>query len=490
MNPRTLFSLCTKFGCLLALGACSSKIMDTEAATVPQALSSLKTPDNRPASVFLKKDKPTLIKFWASWCPLCLSELGQTEKWAQDAKFGSANLITVASPGFLHEKKDGDFQKWYAGLNYPKLPVVTDNGGTIAQSLNIGVYPSWALIGKDGDVQRIVKGSINEAQALALIRDAGGCFWGLEAYFQRIDGVVDAVSGYANGKTENPSYEDVSYRDTGHAETVKVTYDADKLSLDDILQYFFRVVDPTSLNKQGNDIGTQYRSGVYYTDPAEKAVIAAALKREQQKYQQPLVVENEPLQNFYDAEEYHQDYLIKNPNGYCHIDIRKADEPLPDKTKATPQGKGFDAATYKKPGDAELKRLLTEEQYQVTQNSATEYAFSHEYDHLFKPGIYVDVVSGEPLFSSADKFDSGCGWPSFTHPINAAAVTEHDDFSYNMRRTEVRSHAADSHLGHVFADGPKDKGGLRYCINGASLKFIPLEEMDAAGYGALKDKVK
>ena len=420
MNPRTLFSLCTKFGCLLALGACSSKIMDTEAATVPQALSSLKTPDNRPASVFLKKDKPTLIKFWASWCPLCLSELGQTEKWAQDAKFGSANLITVASPGFLHEKKDGDFQKWYAGLNYPKLPVVTDNGGSIAQSLNISVYPSWALIGKDGGVQRIVKGSINEAQALALIRDpnadigrlkntfykpdtqkkdsaimntrtiylAGGCFWGLEAYFQRIDGVIDAVSGYANGKTENPSYEDVSYRDTGHAETVK------------------------------------------------------------------------------------------------------ADEPLPGKTKAAPQGKGFDAATYKKPSAAELKRLLTEEQYQVTQKSATEYAFSHEYDHLFKPGIYVDVVSGEPLFSSADKFDSGCGWPSFTHPINASAVTEHDDFSYNMRRTEVRSHAADSHLGHVFPDGPKDKGGLRYCINGASLKFIPLEEMDAAGYGALKDKVK
>ncbi|MGN6875726.1 peptide-methionine (S)-S-oxide reductase MsrA, partial [Neisseria sp. P0021.S007] len=229
-------------------------------------------------------------------------------------------------------------------------------GGTIAQSLNISVYPSWALIGKDGDVQRIVKGSINEAQALALIRDpnadlgrlknafykpdtqkkdskimntrtiylAGGCFWGLEAYFQRIDGVVDAVSGYANGKTQNPSYEDVSYRDTGHAETVKVTYDADKLSLDDILQYYFRVVDPTSLNKQGNDTGTQYRSGVYYTDPAEKAVIAAALKREQQKYKQPLVVENEPLKNFYDAEEYHQDYLIKNPNGYCHIDIRKA----------------------------------------------------------------------------------------------------------------------------------------------------------------------
>lgn len=516
MKHRTFFSLCAKFGCLLALGACSPKIVDAGAATVPHTLSTLKTADNRPASVYLKKDKPTLIKFWASWCPLCLSELGQAEKWAQDAKFSSANLITVASPGFLHEKKDGEFQKWYAGLNYPKLPVVTDNGGTIAQNLNISVYPSWALIGKDGDVQRIVKGSINEAQALALIRNpnadlgslkhsfykpdtqkkdsaimntrtiylAGGCFWGLEAYFQRIDGVVDAVSGYANGNTENPSYEDVSYRHTGHAETVKVTYDADKLSLDDILQYYFRVVDPTSLNKQGNDTGTQYRSGVYYTDPAEKAVIAAALKREQQKYQLPLVVENEPLKNFYDAEEYHQDYLIKNPNGYCHIDIRKADEPLPGK------GKGFDAATYKKPSDAELKRTLTEEQYQVTQNSATEYAFSHEYDHLFKPGIYVDVVSGEPLFSSADKYDSGCGWPSFTRPIDAKSVTEHDDFSFNMRRTEVRSRAADSHLGHVFPDGPRDKGGLRYCINGASLKFIPLEQMDAAGYGALKGEVK
>ncbi|MDO4879492.1 MAG: bifunctional peptide-methionine (S)-S-oxide reductase MsrA/peptide-methionine (R)-S-oxide reductase MsrB [Neisseria sp.] len=518
MNPQktSVWQIILPLCAAACIAACSPQAAEAQAESVPQILSELHDTQNRPAASHLKKNQPTLIKFWASWCPLCLSELGQAEKWAQDTRFASANLITIASPGYLREKKDGDFQKWYAGLNYPKLPVLTDPGGNIAQSLNINVYPSWALIGQDGSIQRIVKGSINEAQALALIQNpnadlgalkntfykpdkkdakimntrtiylAGGCFWGLEAYFQRIGGVVDAVSGYANGNTQNPSYEDVSYRHTGHAETVKVTYDADKLSLDDILQYYFRVVDPTSLNKQGNDTGTQYRSGIYYTDPAEQTVIAAALKREQQKYKQPLVVENQPLQNFYEAEEYHQDYLIKNPDGYCHIDIRKADEPLPAKT--APQAPGFDPATYKKPGDAELKRILTEEQYQVTQKGATEHAFSHQYDHLFKPGIYVDIVSGEPLFSSADKFDSGCGWPSFTRPIEAAAVTEHDDFSYNMHRTEVRSRAADSHLGHVFPDGPRDQGGLRYCINGASLKFIPLEEMDAAGYGAWKDK--
>lgn len=317
---------------------------------------------------------------------------------------------------------------------------------------------------------------------------AGGCFWGLEAYFQRINGVVDAVSGYANGNTENPSYEDVVRRNTGHAETVRVVYDTGKLSLNDILQYYFRVIDPTSLNKQGNDRGTQYRTGVYYTDPTEQAVIAEVLKQEQKKYAQALVVENLPLKHFYEAEEYHQDYLIKNPNGYCHIDIRKADEPLPG--KAAPQnGKGFDAAAYRKPNDAELKKRLTAEQYRITQQNGTEYAFSHEYDRLSAPGIYVDVVSGEPLFSSADKYDSGCGWPSFTCPISASSVTEHNDFSYNMHRTEVRSAAADSHLGHVFPDGPPAKGGLRYCINGASLRFIPLDKMDEEGYGRLKASV-
>ncbi|MDO5058707.1 MAG: bifunctional peptide-methionine (S)-S-oxide reductase MsrA/peptide-methionine (R)-S-oxide reductase MsrB [Neisseria sp.] len=481
----------------------------TAQAAPLETLAQLHQADGSPAASLIRSGKPTLVKFWASWCPLCLSELAETEQWAEDPDFQTANLVTVTSPAFLGEKKPAAFAEWFGGLGYGKLPVLLNEGGSLAKELGIKVYPSWALLDKDGKVLRVTVGSLNRAQALALLDNpeakletlqktfhqadgqkgskplntktvylAGGCFWGLEAYFQRIDGVSDAVSGYANGKTEQPSYEDVVYRNTGHAETVKVTYDADKLSLDDILQYYFRVIDPTSLNKQGNDRGTQYRTGVYYTDPAEKAVIEAALAREQQKYRAPLVVENLPLARFDEAEEYHQDYLLKNPNGYCHIDISKADEPLPDKQTAA------------KPSENELKKMLTAEQYRVTQQNGTELAFSHEYDHLFAPGIYVDIVGGQPLFSSADKYDSGCGWPSFTRPITADAVTEHDDFSFNMQRTEVRSKAADSHLGHVFPDGPRDRGGLRYCINGASLKFVPLAEMDAQGYGAWKNKVK
>ncbi|MCP2039846.1 peptide methionine sulfoxide reductase msrA/msrB [Neisseria sp. HSC-16F19] len=475
-------------------------------------------PDTRAAhgAAYLQPGRPTWVKFWASWCPLCLSELSETQAWRQDARLAGVNIVTVASPGFLGEQARADFETWYGGLDYPQLPVLLDEGGGLARELGIGVYPSWALLDAQGRVQRIVKGRLPLEDALALAADpqaalgtrqtvfssipttttqeassmnsktiylAGGCFWGLEAYFQRIPGVMDAVSGYANGRTDKPSYEDVVRRNTGHAETVRVTYDADRLSLADIMQYFLRVVDPTSLNQQGNDRGTQYRSGVYYTDEADKAVIQAALDAEQAKYSRPIVVENEPLRQFFEAEEYHQDYLVKNPNGYCHIDIRRADEPLPGKG-------GFDAARWQKPDDAALRRQLSAEEYRITQQNGTERAFSHAYDHLFADGIYVDIVSGEPLFSARDKYDSGCGWPSFTRPIATGAVTEHEDLSYNMRRTEVRSRSADSHLGHVFPDGPAAAGGLRYCINGASLRFVPYEEMEAQGYGAWKDKVK
>lgn len=305
---------------------------------------------------------------------------------------------------------------------------------------------------------------------------AGGCFWGLEAYMERIYGVKDAESGYANGKTDKTSYPMV--RVTDHAETVKITYDANEVSLDKLLQYYFKVVDPTSVNKQGNDRGRQYRTGIYYQDSDDKAVIEQAIAKLQTKYKDKIQIEVEPLKNYVMAEEYHQDYLKKNPNGYCHIDITQADEPM------------IDEKDYPKPSDEELKAKLTPLQYSVTQNKHTERSFSNEYWDNFQPGIYVDVTTGEPLFSSNDKFESGCGWPSFTHPIAKEVVHYQTDNSFNMQRTEVLSRAGDAHLGHVFDDGPKDKGGLRYCINSASIKFIPLAEMEKAGYGYLVKTIK
>lgn len=312
---------------------------------------------------------------------------------------------------------------------------------------------------------------------------AGGCFWGLEAYMQKLNGVEDAISGYANGKTENPSYYDL--KTSGHAETVKVIYNPEIISLEDILAHYLRVVNPVSVNKQGNDVGTQYRTGIYYTDEAEKAIIENVLAKEQTKHDKPIAIEVEPLRHFYEAEEYHQDYLEKNPGGYCHIDLSLADKPLDKDGEPV-----IDSSRYIKPSDEELKKSLTDIQYDVTQNSATERAFSHEYHDNFKRGIYVDITTKEPLFSSTDKFESGCGWPSFSKPISKDVVKYFEDNSHFMHRTEVRSRSGDAHLGHVFNDGPKEMGGQRYCINGASLEFIPYDEMDEKGYGYLKYLVK
>ena len=312
---------------------------------------------------------------------------------------------------------------------------------------------------------------------------AGGCFWGLEAYMQKLNGVEDAISGYANGKTKNPSYYDL--KTSGHAETVKVIYNPEILNLNDILTHYLRVVNPVSVNKQGNDIGTQYRTGIYYTDEADKITIDNVLAKEQTKHDRPIAIEVEPLKHFYEAEEYHQDYLEKNPGGYCHIDLSLADKPLDKDDDPV-----IDPSKYEKPSDEELKETLTDLQYDVTQNSATERAFTHEYHNNFKRGIYVDITTKEPLFSSTDKFESGCGWPSFSKPISKDVVNYSEDNSHFMHRTEVRSRSGNAHLGHVFNDGPKELGGQRYCINGASLLFIPYEEMDEKGYGYLKYLVK
>ena len=302
---------------------------------------------------------------------------------------------------------------------------------------------------------------------------AGGCFWGVEGYFKRIEGVVDTECGYANGNTKNPSYEEVCRKNTGHAEAVRIDFDDNIISLEDLLIYYFRIIDPISVNKQGNDVGTQYRTGIYYTDEGQLPIINAALKREQEKYIDKIAVEVLEIENFYDAEEYHQNYLDKNPNGYCHINLEWANEPI------------VMSENYKKENNESLKNRLTDLQYDVTMNAATEAPFRNEYWDSFERGIYVDITSGEPLFFSTDKFESGCGWPSFSKPIQKDLVRYKEDLSLGRRRIEVRSNSADAHLGHVFNDGPAELGGLRYCINSAALKFIPLEKMEEEGYGYL-----
>lgn len=328
---------------------------------------------------------------------------------------------------------------------------------------------------------------------------AGGCFWGLEAYFSRINGILDAASGYANGRDENvPSYEEV-IAGSDHAETVRLIFDENHISLADILRHWLRVIDPTSINRQGNDCGRQYRTAVYWTDAAQLPIIRAVFDEEQLHHARPLAIEVEKLRHFHLAEDYHQDYLDKNPNGYCHIDLNMAALPLHapqprPKMASAVLGVGHDLShfghihnprhprNWPRPADAALRHALTPEQWRITQENGTERPHSSDLDAQFAPGIYVDVSSGQPLFSSRDKFDAGCGWPSFARPIDAAALIERADHSHGMQRMEVRSSGADAHLGHVFPDGPRTLGGLRYCINGASLKFIPAEKMAEMGY--------
>lgn len=298
---------------------------------------------------------------------------------------------------------------------------------------------------------------------------AGGCFWGVEGYFQRIQGVVETDVGYANGDSPEATYQGLQH--TGHAETVRLVYDSGQVSLQEILEHYFRIIDPTSLNRQGNDWGAQYRTGIYYTDLVTGLAVQAFVEEKKKGYEKPVVVEVEPLEHYVPAEEYHQDYLKKNPYGYCHVDLSLASEPL------------YDRGRFVRPSDEELRERLTPLQYEVTRNEATEHPFTSEYDKFDEKGIYVDVATGEPLFSSSDKYDAGCGWPSFTRPIMGGVVEYRKDASLGMERVEVRSAIGGSHLGHVFEDGPRDRGGLRYCINGASLRFIPLGEMEKERYG-------
>lgn len=301
---------------------------------------------------------------------------------------------------------------------------------------------------------------------------AGGCFWGIEEYYRNIKGILETNVGYANGLTSNPNYKDVSSGKSGYSETVKLVYDKGLISFREILIHFFRIIDPFSKDKQGNDIGSQYRTGVYYINENQKKLAEQFFSLQQCKHEREIKVEVKPLDSYYIAEEEHQRYLKKNPSGYCHIDITLSKRPI------------VDSNLYLKPTDEEIKMKLTDIQYEVTQNSFTEKPFSSEYNDNNKVGIYVDVVTGEPLFSSKEKYDSGSGWPSFIKPIDKEVIVYKKDLSHGMKRIEVRSNSGDSHLGHVFDDGPN--GNQRYCINGASLKFVPYERLEKEGYEEFK----
>jgi len=310
---------------------------------------------------------------------------------------------------------------------------------------------------------------------------AGGCFWGIEHLMASIPGVIDAQSGYANGRNpEDANYETICATDTGFRETVRVEYDPEQVSLDALLMAYFYVIDPTVQNRQGHDIGTQYQTGVYYTNDAAKETVEriAAIERSRSP---EFHVEIGPLLNYYPAEDYHQNYLANNPFGYCHIPMEEI---------RLFSSLRIDPGDYQKPAEEAIRDKLTSEQYYVTQESGTEYAFQNEFWNQFDRGIYVDIVTGEPLFSSSDKFESSCGWPAFSKPIEEPSIVEILDTSHGMIRTEVRSRAGNSHLGHVFENDPESPNGIRYCINSASLRFIPYAHMEAEGYGYLMDVVK